>query len=340
MDHAEGAMEVGGGWNGRLGTLEHYEGPSQRGRIVGDGGEDASEVAVEAATEKAAISDGAAKTPRVIELGWRPPSPQATSVVRLWRDRTQGTKRRLLRAFYHSFWREQDASSGGFQYGRLGRRLERVATERLPRLFEHRQQKGMRFDAVVQVLVDCSGSMEPYLDACKPALCLLADTLRALHIPYNVCAFWEDSVDLSVSGEGETATLLWDVIPFARSQSSEAALALADLEPQLDNRDGVAIRLAANKLCKRRERQKWLFVVSDGQRQLKIIATRSQTRNGRYYGRDRAGFTWYTCVLPILRNQSFFRPSAIYMDEQRSLCATSTRSGRPWRRPWLTRFVI
>ncbi|KRW91490.1 hypothetical protein SD51_09140 [Alicyclobacillus tengchongensis] len=266
MDDAEGATQTGGGWSGRLGSLQQYEGTSRRGRIVGEKREDGSEIEVrEAVHESAPISDVATKAPRVIERGWHPPSREAMRAVQFWKEGTKGAKRRLLRAFYHSFWREQNALAGGFQYGRLGRRLERVATERWPRLFEHRRRTGLRHDAAVQVLVDCSGSMEPYLDACKPALYLLADTLRTLRVPYSVCAFWEDSVHVVASGEGETATFLWDVIPFARSQASDAALALVDLEPQLDNRDGFAIRLAAQRLNARGERQKWLFVVSDGQ---------------------------------------------------------------------------
>ncbi|WP_067622725.1 cobaltochelatase CobT-related protein [Alicyclobacillus acidiphilus] len=181
-----------------------------------------------------------------------------------WEQATFVTRRRLVRVFSSMMERSKIAGSTPTRHGRPGKRLERLATDRTARLFYRKTNPGAHFDTVAHILVDCSGSMQEYLETCKPVLYLFHETLRRLNIVHGVTGFWEDTEYQGVM-HGEPITYLSHVIPYHRSLSADCAANIANLEPQLDNRDGLAIRRIAQTLLARPERQKWLLVLSDAQ---------------------------------------------------------------------------
>lgn len=201
---------------------------------------------------------------RVVEIGPDLTVARSSHDLEAWERFTSTTRQRLVRVFSRTFERTRMLDGGAVRHGRLGKHLERVAVAPTSRLFYRKEERGGAYDAVVHVLIDCSGSMYSYLDACKPLLYLLHETLRNLGIVHALTGFWEDTEYHGVQ-RGEPVTYLSHAIPFERSLSASIAAQIGALEPQLDNRDGLAIRRISECLLARLERQKWLFVVSDAQ---------------------------------------------------------------------------
>ena len=196
---------------------------------------------------------------RVREQGWLPPTPRDEVWLASVR-RAQSQDRRRLLAIMAKYMERRRALRGGLsRHGRALKHLERIAFEPYPRMLA-RKERGSSYDAAVQILLDVSGSMEAYLPACKEAIVLIGDVLRTLGVSFGVAAYWEDDVPL---GSMYAETVIWDVVPFDKSRDPGALGAVHRLEPELDNRDGAAIRHVAARLARRAEASKWLLVLSD-----------------------------------------------------------------------------
>ncbi|WP_304458145.1 nitric oxide reductase [Alicyclobacillus sendaiensis] len=193
------------------------------------------------------------------ERGYVPPTAEALEWLRSIR-RAQAPTRRRLQSLLAKYLERRRAWRGGLsRHGRTLRRAERIAFEPYPPVLARRDQD-LAHDAAVQILIDVSGSMEPYLSACKEAIVMLGDALRALRAPFGVAAYWEDDASASASF---LETVIWDVIPFDQSRDPDALAAVWALQPELDNRDGAAIRHVARRLARFAEASKWLVLVSD-----------------------------------------------------------------------------
>ncbi|WP_206922733.1 cobaltochelatase CobT-related protein [Alicyclobacillus suci] len=193
------------------------------------------------------------------------PDSSAEDKVRAWAASTRMASRKLVKLFHRVLLHEMRARQQNTRHGRLDKRLTRLVTEQNPRLFYHKSDANQRFDVAVQLLVDCSGSMYERLEGMKPTLFLFHDTLRQLGIPHDVCGFWEDTIHTATASATQPVTHLLHVITFQDGMQKDVARYLDLLQPQLDNRDGHAIRLVGQQLYARQERQKWLLVVSDGE---------------------------------------------------------------------------
>ena len=193
------------------------------------------------------------------ERGYVPPTPEAEDWLRSVRH-AQSRDRRRLQSLLSKYLERRRAWRGGLsRHGRTLKRVERVAFEPYPRVLA-RKDRPLAHDAAVQILIDVSGSMEPYLPACKEAIVMLGDVLRALGAPFGVSAYWEDDAPM---GTSSLETVIWDVVPFEKSRDPAALGAVWALTPELDNRDGAAIRHVAARLARFAEASKWMLVVSD-----------------------------------------------------------------------------
>jgi nitric oxide reductase activation protein len=146
-------------------------------------------------------------------------------------------------------------------FGRLGKKLTRLATDKNPRLFRKKQESQHELDTTFTLLVDCSASMFNKMEETQKGIVLFHETLKALRIPHSVVGFWEDAADATTNNQ---PNYFHEVISYRNSLHQPGA-SIIQLEPQEDNRDGYSIRRMGEELAKRAEQQKILLVFSDGE---------------------------------------------------------------------------
>lgn len=195
----------------------------------------------------------------------RAPDAKARAAVRNWEAEVYPIKRRLERTLNNTLLHRTQFRQRGKRHGRLDKRLTKIVTEPHPRLFYHKADDDRQIDAAVQFLVDCSGSMFERLDNLKPYLYLMHDMMRKMRVSHDVCGFWEDTDNIARAEKPKLMTNFCHVVTWNDCFRPNVSEYLEQLEPQLDNRDGLAIRTIGQSLLKRNERQKWLLVLSDGE---------------------------------------------------------------------------
>jgi nitric oxide reductase activation protein len=146
-------------------------------------------------------------------------------------------------------------------FGRLGKKLTRLVTDKNPRLFRKKQESQHELDTTFTLLVDCSASMFNKMEETQKGIVLFHETLKALRIPHSVVGFWEDAADATTNNQ---PNYFHEVISYRNSLHQPGA-SIMQLEPQEDNRDGYSIRRMGEELAKRPEQQKILLVFSDGE---------------------------------------------------------------------------
>lgn len=136
------------------------------------------------------------------------------------------------------------------------------------RMFQKETLPSDKFDAAVLLLIDCSGSMcnprydsvsdcyvKPYrYQSARKAAIVMGEALKKMHVPFSVVGFTADN---------GTDNEMIHFVSWSDKTSEMNNLAL--IQPYGDNFDGYAIRSAMKMLSGRRERHKYLFVISDGQ---------------------------------------------------------------------------
>ncbi|MBF8377476.1 nitric oxide reductase [Alicyclobacillus mali] len=203
--------------------------------------------------------DGSDQMYTIRERDYVPPTTEAEEWLRSVR-RAQAGERRRLQTLLAKYLERRRAWRGSLsRHGRALKNVERVTFEPYPRVLARKDQPAAR-DTAVQILLDVSGSMEPYLQACKEAIVMLGDVLRVLGAKFGVAAYWEDDAPMGASA---LETVIWDVVPFHKSHDPAALAAVWALKPELDNRDGAAIRHVAWRLARFAKATKWMLVVSD-----------------------------------------------------------------------------
>ena len=120
---------------------------------------------------------------------------------------------------------------------------------------------GKKTDAVVCVLVDNSGSMIGHrIEAAKVAALTLYDFCRQAGIPILVYGHHTDGYDHR--DPSEETVYFHSYAEFEEDRNDR--LRIVTMENDGSNRDGAALLFMANKLLKRPEKQKLLFLISDG----------------------------------------------------------------------------
>ena len=89
---------------------------------------------------------------------------------------------------------------------------------------------------------------------------LFHETLKALNVKHEILAFNEDAFD---SDDRKQPNIIDEIVHYDRSIMEKVRI--MSLHPQDDNRDGVAIRIASERLLRRSHQQRFLIIFSDGE---------------------------------------------------------------------------
>lgn len=153
-------------------------------------------------------------------------------------------------------------------------RLWRVGRTEDARLFQ-RKKKQDSSDFVVDILIDASGSQRDRQSEVALQAYIISRSLSNVLIPHRVMSF----------------CTFWDYTVMQRYREYDAPASedekIFSYSTAANNRDGLAIRAAADSLSQRAEENKILIVLSDG-RPNDVVVNRPNSRNPRIYCGDYA----------------------------------------------------
>ncbi|TCP31248.1 nitric oxide reductase activation protein [Scopulibacillus darangshiensis] len=192
----------------------------------------------------------------------RKPTPEEIDVYKAIKADILPVQKPLQQSIKKAIEQKHTAPRTDLHFGRLNKKLLRVLTDDNPRLFYKKEEESNQWDAAFSLLVDCSASMFDKMDETKAGLTLFHETLRSLNIPHSVTGFWEDALS---ADDQEQPNTFYQVISYDRSLIPGQGPHMMQLEPEEDNRDGFAIRLAVRALVRRQEKRKVLLIFTDGE---------------------------------------------------------------------------
>lgn len=146
--------------------------------------------------------------------------------------------------------------------GRLQKNLLNWFIDDQYKLFFKKDAFSRKLDATFTLLVDASASMHDKMEETKKGVVLFHETLKNLDIKHEILGFSEDAFDSDKQNQPNT---IEELILYNESTLKQNDARIMTLEPQDDNRDGVALRVATQHLLQRTEAQKFLIVFSDGE---------------------------------------------------------------------------
>ena len=137
-----------------------------------------------------------------------------------------------------------------------GRRIDAGKTYRRDqRFWAKRNDPGDPMNLALYILCDGSGSMiwDDRMNATRKSALLLYEFSKMLNIPAEVAVHdvWND--------------VRYNILAIYDNVDSLDSQRICTMEPGGNNRDGMALRIAAERLKTRTERKKCLFIISDGQ---------------------------------------------------------------------------
>lgn len=183
--------------------------------------------------------------------------------------------------------REQIDERHNLTKGRLQRDLINWFIDDQYKMFYKKQDLSRSFDATFTLLVDASASMIDKMDETIKGVVLFHETLKSLNVKHEVLAFNEDAFE---ADDKTQPNIINEIIDYNYSTGSKDSPRIMELTPQDDNRDGVAIRLASERLLNRPHHQRFLIIFSDGEPsaynydQDGIIDTYEAVEEARKYG--------------------------------------------------------
>ncbi len=104
--------------------------------------------------------------------------------------------------------------------------------------------------------------MHDKMDETIKGVVLFHETLKSLNIKHEILAFNEDAFE---ADQRQQPNIIDEIINYNYSIFEKEGPRIMTLEPQDDNRDGVAIRIASERLLQRSHEQRFLIVFSDGE---------------------------------------------------------------------------
>lgn len=146
--------------------------------------------------------------------------------------------------------------------GRLQKNLLNWFIDDQYKLFFKKDAFSRKLDATFTLLVDASASMHDKMEETKKGVVLFHETLKNLDIKHEILGFSEDAFEADKLNQPNT---IEELILYNESTLKQNDARIMTLEPQDDNRDGVALRVATQHLLQRSESQKFLIVFSDGE---------------------------------------------------------------------------
>jgi nitric oxide reductase activation protein len=191
----------------------------------------------------------------------KPANAEETAIYESYQEEIAPFVTQLKQNFLKTMEHKRTSPREDLHFGRLGKKLTRLATDKNPRIFRKKTESQHELDTTFTLLVDCSASMFNKIEETQKGIVLFHETLKALRIPHSVVGFWEDAADASTEDQ---PNYFHEVISY-RNSLHQTGASIIQLEPQEDNRDGYSIRRMGEEILKRPEQQKILLVFSDGE---------------------------------------------------------------------------
>lgn len=183
--------------------------------------------------------------------------------------------------------REQIDARYNLTKGRLQRDLINWFIDDQYKMFYKKQDLSRSFDATFTLLIDASASMFDKMEETIKGVVLFHETLKSLNVKHEILAFNEDAFE---ADDEKQPNIIDEIIDYDYSTISKDSPRIMALKPQDDNRDGVAIRVASERLLQRPHHQRFLIIFSDGEPsaynydQDGIIDTYEAVEEARKYG--------------------------------------------------------
>lgn len=171
-------------------------------------------------------------------------------------------RRKLATTIEKTLEHKRNAPYKNLSFGRLSKKMLPLIIDDDPRVFYKKTSESKEVDAAFTLLVDCSASMYQKMDETKRGIVLFHEVLEQLRIPHSIVGFWEDTME---GTDTYHPNYLHEVHRFQDNQQRGASAQIMQLEAEEDNRDGFSIRVVSEALLKRREKNKFLLVFSDGE---------------------------------------------------------------------------
>ncbi|HHB5614119.1 TPA: hypothetical protein ACN8JS_002755 [Staphylococcus aureus] len=199
-----------------------------------------------------------------VEIKWQIPEiePQYVLEYQESKQDVQYEIKDLIQIIKKTIEREQRDARFNLTKGRLQKDLINWFIDDQYKLFYKKQDLSKSFDATFTLLIDASASMHDKMAETKKGVVLFHETLKALNIKHEILSFSEDAFD---SDEHAQPNIINEIINYDYSTFEKDGPRIMALEPQDDNRDGVAIRVASERLMRRNQHQRFLIVFSDGE---------------------------------------------------------------------------
>ncbi|WP_144461709.1 vWA domain-containing protein [Siminovitchia fortis] len=202
------------------------------------------------------------KNARPVFLNARKPDNEALAVYGKLEKDVRFYHKKLKNIIERIMEKKETDPRTHLQMGRLGKNLLSFFTDEHPKLFYKKSYPGTEIDASFILLVDCSASMIDKMEETKRGVILFHEALKSVAVPHEVIGFWEDANEAAADDQ---PNYFFQAIPFSKSLQQLSGPEIMELDAMEDNRDGYAIRIAAERLLARTEKQKFLIVFSDGE---------------------------------------------------------------------------
>ncbi|MDS0929714.1 hypothetical protein [Staphylococcus capitis] len=199
-----------------------------------------------------------------VKVEWKVPNIQPQHILDYQHSKNdvQFEIKDLIQIIKKTIDREHQDERHNLTKGRLQKDLINWFIDDQYKLFYKKQDLSKTFDATFTLLVDASASMHDKMNETIKGVVLFHETLKSLNIKHEILAFNEDAFE---ADDREQPNIIDEIINYNYSIFEKEGPRIMSLEPQDDNRDGVAIRIASERLLQRSHQQRFLIVFSDGE---------------------------------------------------------------------------
>ncbi|MGU3342435.1 vWA domain-containing protein [Staphylococcus succinus] len=199
-----------------------------------------------------------------VEIKWNIPDIQPNYIIDYHKveSEVQFEIKDLIQIIKKTIDREYQDERHNLTKGRLQKNLLNWFIDDQYKLFYKKQDLSQTFDATFTLLVDASASMEDKMEETIKGVVLFHETLKSLNVKHEILAFNEDAFD---ADDTKQPNVIDEIIAYDHSTFDKDGPRIMALEPQDDNRDGVAIRIGSDRLMRRSHNQRFLIVFSDGE---------------------------------------------------------------------------
>lgn len=199
-----------------------------------------------------------------VEIKWNIPDiePQYVQAYKNVESDVQFEIKDLIQIIQKTIDREHVDERHNLTKGRLQKNLLNWFIDDQYKLFYKKQDLSQSFDATFTLLIDASASMQDKMEETIKGVVLFHETLKSLNVKHEILAFNEDAFD---ADDANQPNIIDEIISYDHSTLEKGGPRIMALEPQDDNRDGVAIRVGSERLMRRSHNQRFLIVFSDGE---------------------------------------------------------------------------